>query len=172
MTMKNVTLTKLIVVLAVIATVGFVASAFAGWGAGSYGHRGGGWHHMGWGGSGDGYGYNQNLTDEQRQAIEQERRAFLKETDDLRQNLYAKELELRSELAKDDADAQKAAAIQKDISNLEAELDQKRLDHVVKMKKVNPDAGRGYMMGGRGRGGRMGYGPGAGGGPGGGYCWE
>jgi len=170
MTMKNTTLTKGIVILAAIATVGLVATAYAGWGDG-YGHRGRGWNHMGWGGPGYGGDYP-DLTDEQRQAIEQERRAFLKETDDLRQNLYTKELELRSELAKADADAQKAAAIQKDISNLEAELDQKRLDHVVTMKKVNPDAGRGYMMGGRGRGGRMGYGPGAGGGPGGGYCWE
>jgi Spy/CpxP family protein refolding chaperone len=170
MTMKNTTLTKGIVILAAIATVGLVATAYAGWGDG-YGHRGRGWNHMGWGGPGYGGDYP-DLTDEQRQAIEQERRAFLKETDDLRQNLYAKELELRSELAKDDADAQKAAAIQKDISKLEAEIDQKRLDHVVTMKKINPDAGRGYMMGGRGRGGMMGYGPGAGRGGGRGYCWD
>lgn len=168
--MKNTTLTKGIVILAAIATVGLVATAYAGWGDG-YGHRGRGWNHMGWGGPGYGGDYP-DLTDEQRQAIEQERRAFLKETDDLRQNLYAKELELRSELAKDDADAQKAAAIQKDISKLEAEIDQKRLDHVVTMKKINPDAGRGYMMGGRGRGGMMGYGPGAGRGGGRGYCWD
>lgn len=168
--MKNISLTKGIVILAAIAMVGLVATAYAGWGDG-YGHRGRGWGHMGWGGPGYGGDYP-DLTDEQRQAMEQERRAFIKDTDDLRQNLYAKELELRSELAKDDADAQKAAAIQKDISNLEAELDQKRLDHVVKMKKVNPDAGRGYMAGGRGRGGMMGYGPGAGRGGGRGYCWD
>jgi Spy/CpxP family protein refolding chaperone len=170
MKMKNITLTKGIVILAAIATLGLVATAYAGWGDG-YGHRGRGWHHMGWGGPGQG-GYDLDLTDEQRQAMEQQRRAFFEDTKDLRQNLYVKELELRSELAKADADAQKAAAIQKDISNLEAELDQKRLDHIVKMKKVNPDAGRGYMAGGRGRGGMMGYGPGAGRGPGGGYCWD
>jgi len=168
--MKNITLTKGIVILAAIVMVGLVATAYAGWGDG-YGHRGRGWQHMGWGGPGYS-GYDSDLTDEQRQAFEQERRAFFNETNDLRKNLYAKELELRSELAKDDADAQKAAAIQKDISKLEAEFDQKRLDHVVKMKKVNPDAGRGYMMGGRGRGGMMGYGPGAGRGAGGGYCWD
>ena len=132
-----------------------------------------GWGHMGWGGPGYGGDYP-DLTDEQIKAIEQERRAFIKDTDDLRQNLYTKELALRSELAKTDADAQKAAVIQKDISKLEAELDQKRLDHIVKMKEVNPEAGRGFMMGGRGRGGMMGYGygPGAGRGPGGGYCWD
>ena len=163
--MKNITLTKGIVILAAIVMVGFVATAYAGWG------RGG--HHMGWGGTGYG-GYYQDLTDEQRQVIEQERRAFFKDTGELRQNLYAKELELRSELAKDNADTQKAATIQKDISNLEAQLDQKRLDHIIKMKEVNPEAGRGFMMGGRGRGGMMGngYGPGAGRGPGGGPCWD
>jgi Spy/CpxP family protein refolding chaperone len=165
MNMKNIKLTKGIVILAAIAMVGLVATAYAGWGDG-YGHMGRGWGHMGWGGD------YPDLTDEQIKAIEQERRAFIKDTDDLRQSLYTKELALRSELAKTDADAQKAAAIQKDISKLEAELDQKRLDHIVKMKEVNPEAGRGFMMGGRGRGGMMGYGPGAGRGPGGGNCWD
>ena len=168
--MKNVTLTKLIVVLAVIATVGFVASAFAGWGAGGYGHRGPGWRHMGWGGTG--YGYKQNLTEEQRKALDQERQAFLNTTESLRQDLYTKNLELRSELAKDNPDAQKAAAVQKDISKLESELEQKQLDFMLNARKVAPDAGRGYMLG--GRGGMMGYGPGYGSGAGrrGGYCWE
>ena len=170
--MKNVTLTKLIVVLAVIATVGFVASAFAGWGAGGYGHRGGGWHQMGWGGSGDGYGYNQNLTDEQQKALDQERQAFLNASESIRQDLYAKNLELRSELTKDNPDAQKAAALQKEISKLESDLDQKQIDFMLNARKVAPDAGRGYMMGGRGS--MMGYGPGYGSGASrrGGYCWE
>ena len=168
--MKNFTLTKGIVIIAAIAMVGIIGTAYAGWGGG-YGHMGRGWGHMGWGGPGNGGDYPA-LTDEQRQTMEQERRTFFEETNDLRQNLYTKELALRSELAKSDADAQKAAAIQKDISKLEAELDQKRLNHVVKMKQVNPDAGRGFMMGGRGLGGRMGYGPGTGRGPGGGYCWD
>ena len=153
--MKNFTLSKGIVILAATVLVGLVATAYAGWGGGGFGHRGPGWHHMGWGNG----GYDANLTDEQRQAFENERQTFFEETNDLRQNLYAKELELRSELAKANADAQKAAAIQKDISKLEAEFDQKRLNHVAKMKKINPDAGRGYLMEGRGRGGMMGYGP-------------
>lgn len=170
--MKDFTLRKGIAVLAVIATVGFVATAFAGWGAGGYGHRGPGWHHMGWGGPGDGYGYNQNLTDEQQKAIGQERQEFLNATESLRQDLYAKNLELRSELAKDNPDVQKAAALQKEISKLESDLDQKQLDFMLNARKVAPDAGRGYMMG--GRGGMMGYGPGYGNGAGprGGYCWE
>ena len=75
-------------------------------------------------------------------------------------------------MATETAGPNKASDIQKDISKIEAELDQKRLDHVIKMKKINPNAGRGYMMGGRGCGEMRGYGPGAGRGPGGGYCWN
>ena len=170
--MKNITLTQVIVVLAVIATVGFVASAFAGWGMGGYGHRGSGWHHMGWGGPGDGFGDSQYLTDEQQKALDQERQAFINATEGLRQDLYAKNLELRSELAKDNPDVQKAAALQKGISELSSEIDQKQLDFMLNARKVAPDAGSGYMMG--GRGGMMGYGPGYGNGAGrrGGYCWE
>ena len=125
-----------------------------------------------WAGEGPRYGYNRNLTDEQQKALDQERQAFLNATESLRQDLYAKNLELRSELAKDNPDAQKAAALQKEISKLESELDQKQLDFMLNARKVAPDAGRGYMMG--GRGGMMGYGPGYGygAGPRGGYCWE
>ena len=168
--MRKSTFSKGMVILAVIATVGLVATAHAGWGGG-HGHMGRGWGHMGWGGPCCG-GDDPDLTDEQRKAFDEERRAFFKDTDELRQKLYAKGLELRSELAKTDVDPQKAAAIQKDISTLEAEFDQKRLDHMIRMKKINPDAGRGFMMGGRGRGGTMGYGPGYGRGFGGGPCWD
>ncbi len=165
--MYELTLKKGFIMVAVIAIVGFVASAFAGWGAGGYGHRGGGWHHMGWGGSGDGYGYNQNLTDEQQKALEQERQAFLNASESIRQDLYAKNLELRNELTEDNPDAQKAAALQKEISKLESDLDQKQIDFMLNAREVAPDAGPGYMMGGM-----MGYGPGYGSGAGrrGGYC--
>ena len=64
--MKNITLTKGIVILAAIAMVGLVATAYAGWGDG-YGHRGRGYHHMGWSGPGYGGDYP-DLTEEQRQA--------------------------------------------------------------------------------------------------------
>ena len=51
----------------------------------------------------------------------------------------------------DDPDVKKAQELQKEISNLEATIDQKRIDHMIKMKKINPHAGRGYGSG-RGRG--------------------
>jgi hypothetical protein len=99
-----------------------------------------------------------NLSDEEVKALQKERNDFFEATQDLRQNLYQKNLELKSELAKKDPDAKKAAKLQKEISELEANFDQKRLDHRIKMQKVNPRAGRGFM-GNRPMGPRMtGYG--------------
>ena len=101
-----------------------------------------------------GYDYPGHLNDEDIKALEAERSAFLKATDSIRQNLYSKELELRSELYKENPDVSKAGALQKEISELESELDQKRINHMIKIRKLSPNAGRGFMMGGY----HMGYG--------------
>ena len=90
------------------------------------------------------YDYPGNLNDEDIKALEEERSAFLKATDSIRQNLYSKELELRSELYKENPDVSKAGALQKEISELEAQLDQKRIDHMIKIRKLSPNAGRGF----------------------------
>ena len=94
------------------------------------------------------------MSEDQITRLDKERQAFFEETRNLRENLYQKELELRSELAKEDPDAQKAAGLQAEISELTAQLDQKRIDHRIKMQKENPEffAGRGYGRGGRGMG--------------------
>jgi len=83
-----------------------------------------------------------NFSDEDQKTLDKERQAFFDDTQDLRQDMYQKRLELRSELAKKNPDAQKAAALQKDISKFKEEFDQKRLDFIMKMKKINPDIGR------------------------------
>jgi Spy/CpxP family protein refolding chaperone len=156
--MEKLNVRNVMAVLTVVALVGIGATAFAGWGRG-YGR------HMGWGGGpadGPGYGrgyLDENLTDEQIKAIEDERQAFFNETESLRETLYAKELELRAELAKENPDAQKAAEIQKEISRIESDLDQKRVVHMIKMRQINPDAGKGYARG-YGRGSQRGYGMG------------
>jgi zinc resistance-associated protein len=165
-------------VLASVAVFAIAATSFAGWGRG---YGGGGYHmgpgygmHRGWGQGPGGYGdqgYQSDLSDEDAAKLDQERQAFFEATSDLRENLYQKELELRSELAKPEPDAKKAAGIQKEISNLESELDQKRLDHRIKMRKDFPRSGaRGYGYGSRGRG--MGRGMYGGGGYGPGSCWN
>lgn len=165
--MKNLNFGKIFMILGVVALLGIAVNAFAGWGMG-YGHRGWGHHDPGWhrgdrGTDGPGYGYN--LSDDEIKALEKGRQAFFNETESIRQDLYAKDLELRSELAKETPDAKKAARLQTEISKLESQLDQKRVDHMIKMRKLNPNAGRGRgFMGGGG----MGYGPRYGGG----NCWQ
>jgi hypothetical protein len=83
-----------------------------------------------------------NLSDEDQEVLSKERQAFLDDTQDLRQDMYQKRLELQSELAKKNPDAQIALALQNDISKLTEEFDQKRLDVSLKMRKTNPDIGR------------------------------
>ena len=165
--MKQSFKSKGLVIVTLIAVVGFSAYAFADWGMGygryGMGMQGGG---MGYGGRGwdyhgsyrghgphSGRAYMGNLSEDEIKKLDQQRTAFLKDTETPRQDVYAKELALRSELAKQNPDAQKAANLQKEISQLESRLDQKRVDHMIQMRKTNPDPGRGYM----GRGG-MGYG--------------
>ena len=158
--MRN--LKTVIIAVASVALIGFAINVFAhggmGWGGG-WGHHGPGWHHRG------GYGpdYDDQLSKEDQKQFEQQREAFLKDTQDLRANLFDKERELQNELAKDDPDADKASNLQKEISELQAQLDQKRIDHMVEMRKSNPNMSRGFMRGGP----MMGYGP-----RGSGYCWQ
>ena len=148
--------------IAVFVSIAAV-SAFAhgpGWGwGGGWGHHGPGWHHRG------DYGqrYDDQMSKEEYKQWEQQREAFFTETQDMRANLYEKERELQNELAKSEPDAAKASGLQKEISELQSKLDQKRIDHMIEMRKLNPNAGRGFIGGGP----MMGYGP-----HGGGYCWQ
>ena len=186
---------KIIVVIAIVGVVGFAATSFAGWGRG-WGGGGNCWGQGGGGncwGQGGGYGQRGsaapgskgNLSDQDIDKLNQQRQAFFEDTRELREQRYQKELELRSEMAKQDPDVNKAVALQKEISELQAQLDQKRIEQRIKMQKENPDffAGRGYGRGygygprgfgmGRGYGMGPGYGMGRGfQGRGGGGCWQ
>jgi hypothetical protein len=164
--MKKFFTKKSLMILTILAIIGFGAYAFAGWGMGygmmgGWGHHGPGWHHGGW----NSYGYGpmaENLSSDELAQMSKERSEFYKATENLRQGLYAKRLELRSELAKENPNSKRALNLQNDVSKLQAQLDQKQIDHLVEMRKTNPNAGRGFS----GRGG-MGYGAGSGG-----YCWR
>ncbi len=165
-----------VMVLAVLGVLGFGTYAFSGWGMGygggygddfgpGYGNqKGRGMHHGGYGrhqgfGKGGGncggcpYGRGMrggamaNLDEETVNKLDAERKAFFEETQDLRRDLYEKELALRSELVKKETNIETASAIQKEISGLKAELDQKRLDHRIKMKEIAPEAGMGMGFG-------------------------
>jgi hypothetical protein len=166
----------IMLVLGLAGVLGFSDPSFAGRG------RGGGYGADCSGpGSGDcprgyrqgGGGYAGDLTDEEIATLEKERSAYFEQTRDMRDALYQKRLELRSELAKQNPDAKRAAELQKEISALDGELDQKALEQRLRMKKDHPDLygkafGRGMGPGyGRGQGRGFGGGPGRGG-----PCWQ
>jgi hypothetical protein len=114
-----------------------------------------GWHQMG------GYGYDQrgyygNLSEQEMQKLDQQRAEFFKATEILRQQLYEKELDLNNELVKENPDTSKASSLQSEISKLQSELDQKRLDYEIQARKTAPNYNRGY----RGYGHMMGDGHG------------
>ena len=169
---------KVLVVVAIVAVLGIAVTSFAGWGRGHWGsgyHMGPGYGmHRGWADGPRGYGgpgYQSDLSEEDLAKLNKERQSFFEDTSDLREKLYQKELELRSELAKPEPDAKKASGLQQEISSLEGELDQKRLEQRIKMRKDFPQyryRGKGYGRGGWGMGRGMygggGYGPGS--------CWN
>lgn len=156
--MRNVK--TIFIAVASVVVIGFTINAFAHDGMG----RGNGWGHHGQGSHHRGYlnrGCVDQMSSEQVQQFEQKREAFFKDTQELRANRYEKERELQNELAKDEPDVTKASGLQKEISELQAQFDQKRIKHMVEMRKLAPNAGRGFMHGGP----MMGYGS-----RGGGYC--
>jgi len=149
--------TRGIIVLTVVAIFGITTLAFADWGHG-YGHmmgdgdRGMGYHHRDGYGSGQG-GYYSNLSEAEIAKLDQQRSEFFKATENIRQKLYENELALRSELAKENPDTSKASSLQSEISRLQSDLDQKRLDFEIQARKSVPNYDRGSRgYGSRGHG--------------------
>lgn len=168
---------NLVIVVSLLALIVLSAYAWAGPGRG-YGGRGcGGWDYGEGQARGGGWG---QLSSEEAQKATEEREAFFEATRELRQNLYEKRSELNNLLAGDLVDEAKVTMLQKEISDLNAELDQQWIQHRIRMKAISPLLGRGpgNCFGGRGnRGGPCygsGYGRGgnAGNGYGGGCCWR
>ena len=145
--MKKRRISKIILILTIAAILGFGAYAFAhmgmGYGPSDWGSHMAGWYHKGY--NQPGYGYIPNLTDAQINKMEKERANFFEATKALRDDIYAKELEIRSELAKSNIDNAKAASLQKEISKLRTRLDQKHIDHIINMRKISPNMARGLM---------------------------
>ena len=102
-------------------------------------------------GYGKGYGhggycgrYATKLSPEELEKAKAEREAFFESTRELRQQAYHKDLVLQAELAKQKPDPKLAAGIQKEISDIWATIDQKHLEHRLRMQAINPELGRGY----------------------------
>ena len=146
--MKKHLFSRMIVVVAVVVLVGSGVNAFAGMGKGA--------------GNPGMCAANANLTDDQIKKMESERTAFLLATKDIRQQIHDKRQALQAELTKQTPDASTCATIQKEVSDLQSRFDQKRLTHILEMKKVDPNFTDGKGMGrgmGHGMGSPSGSGP-------------
>ena len=106
-------------------------------------------------------GWANNLTEEQKTAIDNARDQFRKETEPLRVQIQEKRAALRDALNAETPDKAQVVELQKELSALEGEFDQMAVQHRLEMRKLLPDdsAGRGF-----GRRGDRGFGPG--------YCWR
>lgn len=146
--MKKHLFSRMVVVVAVAVLIGSGVNAFAGMGKGA--------------GNPGMCAANANLTDDQIKKMESERTAFLLATKDIRQQIHDKRQALQAELTKQTPDASTCASIQKEVSYLQSQFDQKRLTHILEMKKVDPN-----FTDGKGMGRGMGHGMGSpsGGGP-------
>ena len=109
-------------------------------------HQGQGWHHRGHDSAG--CGKFDNLGEDEIKKLNEERTEFFEATKDLRRKIYQKRLELASELAKEDPDAAAASVVQKEISDFKAQMAQQRLEHILRLRKINPDLGRDFWGGG------------------------
>jgi Spy/CpxP family protein refolding chaperone len=168
--MKTTHTTKYIVIAAVVLIAGAtLAFAHGGWGNDDYGYGGRmmgpgyGGHMMGPGygdnymmGPGWGRGYHRgygNLSDETRAKIDAARDKFYDETRSLRRDIDDKAYELNKEMDKDNPDTGKVAELQKQLSKLRGEFDQKRVQHRLEMRKLLPEEFQGSERGYYGRGG-------------------
>ncbi len=152
---------RLIALFGILVLVGAIAVPVLahgpGWGRGP---------HMGWG-DGPGQGYcgdygpgAGNLTEEQQAQLDNLNKKFYDETAQLRNEMWTKSRELSALLNSPSPDAEKARALQKEITALRAQLSEKRLNFELEERKIAPDAryGHGYGRGyGRGYGGGYGH---------------
>jgi Spy/CpxP family protein refolding chaperone len=178
--MKKIATVAGIMILVVALAIPALAQP-PGWGRGRYVQGGPGYCPY----YGAAYGgWQGNLTDEQRGQLDKLYQNFFDQTAQLRSQLWAKRSELDVQLNTSKPDPEKAKALQKEISDLQAKMAQERINLAIEARKISPEAdyGRGWgyergfgpMRGGYGPG--MGYGRGMGGGwyrggYGPGSCW-
>ena len=100
-----------------------------------------GFHERGrMGGSNKYPGYKGSESHETVNKLNAEQEAFIKSTEDLRHTIYEKELYLKAELAKKDSDIAIALSLQNNISEARGKFEQKMIEHLFRMKKINLDA--------------------------------
>lgn len=169
MKFKRTLKTTLIAAMALIVGTA-VAFAHGGWGGGRGSGRGPMMNYQGgpmtgpetYGPSMRGYGGPNRLTEEEMAKLEPIREKFLAETEELRLNINEKQFALRQEMIKKNPDEKKAVQLQKELSELRGQFEQKAFEHRLEIRKLLPEKSFGPGMG-------RGYGWGKGGR--GGFCW-
>lgn len=126
----------------ILIATGAIAFAHGGDGYGGYGMGPGmmgyGGHMMGYG-PGPHRGYNTNLSDEQQNKLDAAREAFFNDTRRLRDQIQEKRFNLNNELNKENPDATKAAQLQKELSKLNSEFEQKSIAYQLEVRKILPE---------------------------------
>lgn len=154
--------TKLLVVALLVGALVVPVVAWShGWGRGGHmmGPRGGAPEYC-WGPE-RGYG---DLTREQQSKLEELDQKLYSETANLRNEIWAKSGELDRLLRSPDPDPEKVKALQRELSDLRAKVDEKHLTYELEARKILPELrsggrygmGYGHHMGGYGP--HMGYG--------------
>ncbi len=117
-------------------------------GSGGYGGGPGScWRHGG--------GYGADLTPDQEAKLDTLEQQFENDTQALRNNIRSKARELDTLIGSENPDPEKASALQKELSSLRAEMEQKRLSFRLSRKEIAPTQGRwsgGSMRGPTGNG--------------------
>lgn len=88
-----------------------------------------------------------SLTTEQQEQIEKLQKEFREDNAETIKELMTKRFDLNTILSSDNPDADKAKALQKDISELNAKLAQKRIDLHLEIMKIAPDVKLGQGLG-------------------------
>ena len=109
-------------------------------------------HGPGWGGGFRDGGYARNnadcpyseyrgddLTQEQRSALNALRDEYGVNTDRIREQLREKRYTMRTELNRQQPDESRVRGLQAEISELKGQMDGARIDHMLKAKKIDPD---------------------------------
>lgn len=117
-------------------------------GPGMMGYGGYGGNMMGYGAGSD-RGYGPNLSSEEIAKLDAAREKFFNDTSDLRNQIEEKRLNLGNEIDKANPDATKVAELQKELSKLDSEFDQKSVQFQLEVRKLLPekDLGSGYGRG-------------------------
>lgn len=82
----------------------------------------------------------ENFTKEEAEKLKAECQKFHASTQNLRMEIMSKQLAVKSELAKPEPNADAAVALQKELSDLQAQLGEQRILHLIAMKAISPRA--------------------------------